>query len=184
MIFIFFFFLAKFRTKLLGTLKQKSNRLLLCTCIQVVDWITVVFDFSLIITCEAPLHIGEMTLPFCRRLGSKMFKDLMNILRYRYTSLQKGNRQRNWRRLANQSTELKPKRILPVKRLADQPYCVLSKKYWKLVLFVWMLQLYRGSTHIAGILHVITVLLLSCSRRADEIEMIMTDLERANQVGF
>lgn len=30
----------------------------------------------------------------------------------------------------------------------------------------------------------ITVLLLSCSPRADEIEMIMTDLERANQVGF
>lgn len=30
----------------------------------------------------------------------------------------------------------------------------------------------------------ITEPLLSCSPRADEIEMIMTDLERANQVGF
>lgn len=34
------------------------------------------------------------------------------------------------------------------------------------------------------VLCVITKLLLSSSPRADEIEMIMTDLERANQVGF
>lgn len=40
------------------------------------------------------------------------------------------------------------------------------------------------SMNSCNILHVITALLLSCSPRADEIEMIMTDLERANQVGF
>lgn len=42
------------------------------------------FDFAIIITCEAQLHVGKMTLPFCRRLGSKIFKDLINMLTYQY----------------------------------------------------------------------------------------------------
>lgn len=97
--------------------------------------------------------------------------------------LQKGNRERD-QRVANQSTELKPRWVSPVKRLTDESYCALLKKWCSSMLLVWMSPQGCARTPRAVVRHVLTVLLLSCSPRADEIEMIMTDLERANQVGF
>lgn len=161
-----FFFFSQIKNQTSG--HTETEELAGCFCI----WRTAVFDFSIIITWEAPLHVGRMT--FLWILGSKLKCEHTQISIF-LLHCKKGDRQRNWR-FAEWSRKLQ--RVSAVRRWA-QCYCVLlqiniDNKYW--CLCAW--------ARAAAILCVITKLLLSPSPRADEIEMIMTDLERANQVGF
>lgn len=129
-----FFSLAKFRTKLLGTLKQKRSWLLLC--VWGVDWRSAVFDFSIIITWEEPLHVGKITLPGI--LGSKTFNEPVNVLRYRFAyciAKREQAKELETCRLVQKT----PEDLTSPEMSCSVLLCPFTNKYWQLVLFVCLL---------------------------------------------